>query len=260
MEGRVEMTVMELAGLAGVSVDTVRYYQGLGLLRSPARSGRQAVYGDEHLDRLKRIRSMAERGFSLKAIRAILDGDAGAPADDTDAVLQAAIERESGGAAFSSAELAARVGIPAALLRSIEGAGLVEGQVSEAGEPVYSEADIGVAKGALQLLHYGFPLTELLSLAVAHNRATRETVDRAIDLFDDHVRKRGGSDGAEESEQSVVQAFEELLPIVTALVAHHFQRVLVNRALKRLKKSGQKRQLDQALRATRKARFKLRWR
>jgi hypothetical protein len=132
--------------------------------------------------------------------------------------------------------------------------------VADGGEPAYSDADLRVAKGALRLLQYGFPLTELLSLAVAHDRATRATVDRAIDMFDDHVRKSDAKGGDEESVDAVVGAFEDLLPIVTALVAHHFQRTLVNRALQRLKKSGQKRQLREALRATKKARFRLPWR
>ena len=49
MEYRVE----ELAKASGLPVDTIRFYQGKGLLPAPRRLGRLAVYGDAHLERLK---------------------------------------------------------------------------------------------------------------------------------------------------------------------------------------------------------------
>jgi hypothetical protein len=46
---------------------------------------------------------------------------------------------------------------------------------------------------------------------------------------------------------------------VTGLVAHHFQRVLVNRALKRLKKSGDTGPLEIALKVASETRLGVRW-
>jgi DNA-binding transcriptional MerR regulator len=74
-----EFEVADLASAAGVSVDTIRFYQTGGLLPLPGRSGRKAVYTDEHLDRLRLIRSMASKGLSLKAIRLLLERDPEAP-------------------------------------------------------------------------------------------------------------------------------------------------------------------------------------
>ena len=48
MDYRVE----ELAAKAGLSVDTVRYYQARGLLPPPTRSGRVGWYHQEHLERV----------------------------------------------------------------------------------------------------------------------------------------------------------------------------------------------------------------
>jgi CRISPR/Cas system CSM-associated protein Csm2 small subunit len=121
----------------------------------------------------------------------------------------------------------------------------------------YSQADLEVARGAVKLLKYGFPITRLLSLALRHDRAVRETVDEAIDLFDKHVRK--ASAGRDADREAVAEAFRDLLPVVTALVAHHFQRVLVNRAIKRLKKSGEKGELQVALKAAARTRIAFRW-
>lgn len=50
--------VEELAAEAGVSVDTIRYYQAKGLLPSPVRVGRVGWYGDDHVARLARIRRL----------------------------------------------------------------------------------------------------------------------------------------------------------------------------------------------------------
>ena len=249
-----ELDVSSLARQAGISVDTIRYYQGLGLLHAPRRDGRNAVYDASHLERLERIRALAERGFSLKAIGSLLEaGDA----SESDKRLLAAVVLEGQGRSFSSAELAQKLGVPPALVASVERAGLVEGQLGPDGGPSYSEEDVRIAGSALKLLEYGFPLTKLLVLAVKHDRATRRSVDDAIDLFDDHVRKAKAREASDPD--AVARAFREMLPMVTALIAHHFQRVLVNRALQRLKKKGDDHALERALRETSRRRIGWRW-
>ena len=60
MEYRVE----ELSRAALVSVDTIRFYQSKRLLAPPRRTGRVAIYGDDHLERLREIRRLQERGFT----------------------------------------------------------------------------------------------------------------------------------------------------------------------------------------------------
>ena len=65
----VVLGVGALAAAAEVSVDTVRYYQHLGLLEPPRREGRRAVYGPSHLARMGEIRRLAAAGFTLDQIR-----------------------------------------------------------------------------------------------------------------------------------------------------------------------------------------------
>jgi DNA-binding transcriptional MerR regulator len=254
----VEYEVADLASAAGVSIDTVRFYQTGGLLPLPARSGRKAVYSDEHLERLRLIRSMAAKGLSLRAIRLLLARDAGSGSSDT--ALLAALEEETEGPAYSSEDLARQLGVPVALVRSVEEAGLAEGQETDDGKRRYTDGDLAAARGAIRLLGYGFPLTRLLTLAVRHDRAIRKTCDAAIDLFDDHVRKKQGQRGAgEENGEDVARAFRELLPLVTAVIAHHFQRVLVNQALRRLKKKGDATTLSFALKVAARTKLKVSW-
>ncbi len=244
-------SVDELTREAGLSVDTVRYYQSIGLLPGPARQGRRAIYSDDHLDRLRLIRSMAARGLPLKVIGSLLDREGPA---ESDRALLAAIEEETPPGMLTSEELADRTGVPRTLLSSIEKAGLVEAE--EEGGPRYSESDLGAAAGALKLLRYGFPVTKLIALAVRHDRAVRRTVDDAIDLFDDCVRKAARP---ESETDEVTSAFRDILPLVTMLVAHHFQRTLVARALSRLKKKGDRGELRVAVDVARRSRLELRW-
>lgn len=63
----------ELAAAAGVSARTVRYYVQRGLLPSPEFRGRDTVYGEAHLWRLRAIRRLQERFLPLDAIEAELD-------------------------------------------------------------------------------------------------------------------------------------------------------------------------------------------
>ena len=78
-DGR-SLRIGEFAARSGTPVDTVRYYERLGLIGSPARtaSGYRA-YSDGDLGRLQFIRRAKKLGFSLTEIRGLLglaaDGD-----------------------------------------------------------------------------------------------------------------------------------------------------------------------------------------
>jgi DNA-binding transcriptional MerR regulator len=74
MTGTAEWTVDQLAHDHGLPVSTVRLYQTRGLLPPPRREGRVAFYDDDHRRRLRLITQLQERGFSLAAIRELLDG------------------------------------------------------------------------------------------------------------------------------------------------------------------------------------------
>ena len=62
-----------LARAAGTKVQTVRYYEEIGLLPAPARTGGgQRVYDARARDRLAFIRHARELGFGLDSIRELL--------------------------------------------------------------------------------------------------------------------------------------------------------------------------------------------
>ncbi len=68
------LTIGSLAKKTGTKVQTIRYYEQIGLMLEPGRTeGGQRRYGDDELDRLAFIRHARQLGFSLEAIRELLD-------------------------------------------------------------------------------------------------------------------------------------------------------------------------------------------
>jgi Cu(I)-responsive transcriptional regulator len=66
-------TIGELAHATGTKVETVRYYERIGLLPAPPRTGgNYRSYGAAELARLSFIRRARDLGFSVEQVRALL--------------------------------------------------------------------------------------------------------------------------------------------------------------------------------------------
>jgi len=73
----------ELARASGLTRDTIRFYQRIGLMPVPARHGAYARYDAQTLRRLARIQRLKQAGFPLEEIRNLLDPAlAGSVCDD----------------------------------------------------------------------------------------------------------------------------------------------------------------------------------
>ncbi len=67
------MTRGVIAKRTGVNIETVRYYERIGLLPAPPRSrGGHRIYDDDLLRRLNFIRRSRELGFTLDEVRGLL--------------------------------------------------------------------------------------------------------------------------------------------------------------------------------------------
>ena len=67
------MKIGELASATATKVETVRFYEKIGLLPTPARtSANYRTYDSEHLARLSFIRRARDLGFTLEAVRELL--------------------------------------------------------------------------------------------------------------------------------------------------------------------------------------------
>lgn len=242
--------VEELARRSGLSVDTVRFYQKRGLLDPPERQGRIAWYDSSHLERLERIRRLRGTGLTLAVIGKVITGEL----DDTDLPLAAVVARaqlevdETDAAPLTIGELSERTNVPVELVEMVVRERLLVPRSID-GVPYFTEADIRIVEAGLAMLGAGIPLPELLELARRHDEAVRQTAEAAVALFDDHVRRplRQAPLDPDQRAEQLVESFSKLLPAATALVTHHFRRVLLEIAQAHLESVGEPSEIAAAL-------------
>jgi MerR family mercuric resistance operon transcriptional regulator len=79
------MPIGEFSRRTGGNIETIRYYERIGLLPLPDRAGRYRRYGVADVRRLVFIRRARELGFTLDEVRALLrlsEADGGASCAD----------------------------------------------------------------------------------------------------------------------------------------------------------------------------------
>ncbi len=68
-----DLTIGALSARSGVNIETIRYYEKIGVMPSPARSASgYRIYGPEHVRRLHFVRRGRELGFGLDELRGLL--------------------------------------------------------------------------------------------------------------------------------------------------------------------------------------------
>lgn len=73
MAAKRDFSIGVLSRRSGVNIETIRYYEKIGVLPSPPRTeGGHRLYSDHHLKRLTFIRRSRELGFTLDDIRNLL--------------------------------------------------------------------------------------------------------------------------------------------------------------------------------------------
>lgn len=90
------LTIGTLGRKTGTKVQTIRYYEQIGLMPEPGRTeGGQRRYGDAELDRLAFIRHARQLGFSLDAIRELLElsDNPATSCEDADAIARRQLEQ-----------------------------------------------------------------------------------------------------------------------------------------------------------------------
>jgi MerR family mercuric resistance operon transcriptional regulator len=68
-----KITIGKLAEMAGVGVETVRFYQRKELLREPKSTGAIRTYSNEDAEKIIFIKKAQELGFSLAEIKELLE-------------------------------------------------------------------------------------------------------------------------------------------------------------------------------------------
>ena len=212
--------VEELAEAANIAVDTIRYYQRLQLLMPPQRQGRIAYYSDTHLERLSQIRALSNRGFTLAQITELTAGEASAP-------LANLAVRSATDPNLDRAELAKRSGVPEFMIDLVAAADLLASSGEGPAQRFAPEA-VEMLAAARTLVSAGVSFEELTALAMRHATHIEDVVDDSIQLFKQHADRQQGN------REELVALLAQLFPVVSGLVARHFEQTLVSRALARL--------------------------
>ncbi|MDQ4421915.1 MerR family transcriptional regulator [Sphingobium sp. DEHP117] len=84
MAATAAIQIGELSRRTSCNIETIRYYERIGLLPVPPRRGRYRSYGREDVARLGFVRRARELGFTLDEVRALLGLAAGGQASCTE--------------------------------------------------------------------------------------------------------------------------------------------------------------------------------
>ncbi|NVI86288.1 MerR family transcriptional regulator, partial [Actinomadura sp. BRA 177] len=182
-----ELTVDELASRAGVTVRTVRFYAGRGLLPPPKLRGRTGLYGPDHLARLELVRELQSLGLTLASIEKHLQRiPLDAPAEDL--ALQRALlspwapEQPED---LDRHELDRRAGrhLDDETIKRLEALGVIE-QISADVIRVVSPALLGISA---ELAELPMPLDTLIASHEAVDRHTTALAAELQQVFQDTV-------------------------------------------------------------------------
>lgn len=68
-----KITIGKLADMAGVGVETIRFYQRKNLLREPKATGAFRTYNEEDAQRIAFIKRAQDLGFTLNEVKELLE-------------------------------------------------------------------------------------------------------------------------------------------------------------------------------------------
>lgn len=220
-------TIDELAAISKVPSRTIRFYQAKGVLPRPELRGRVAYYGPAHVERLKLIASLQDRGLRIDAIRELLGRIDKGELDvhdwlGLDAQLQGPWANDQP-RTVTEAELLEMAGGPRPGLL----AALVRAKLAARHGDVYLVKSPALLQVAARLLGAGMDL-EITSQAaeLLRKHLGRAASDLAEHFFT-HARDGFGRDATPED---LAAAFNELRPMgleaVRVIFAQEMERVL----------------------------------
>jgi DNA-binding transcriptional MerR regulator len=219
----------DLAHRAGITVDTIRYYQREGLLPPAERAGRANVYSPAHLERLERIKELQARRFSLAAIKALLT-------DEREGIVEG-IFGGGGDRTYTIDELLEKSRIDADLCEAVRASGLLR-DPAEFGRDAYDGDDLDFLRTLAQFHELGMPTPVVIEIARTYAEGIEATQSRIIELF-----TTGGSlswSDAELTEFQDVTARNatEILPLAHQLVDYTHRRTIQRLTLGAIERSA----------------------
>jgi DNA-binding transcriptional MerR regulator len=184
------LRMKDLCAETGLPRQAIHFYIQQGLLPAGTKTGRNtALYGPEHVERLKLIKKLQhERFLPLKAIKALLDGSDQHFAPGQRSMLIDVKQRLTAGQlvrfdgapeiTVSAEDACARTGVPRADLDHAIEVGLIGARQSDDGATVIAQDDVWLLESWAELRRLGY--ADDLALRIEDLQLVQEVVD---DLF-----------------------------------------------------------------------------
>lgn len=242
--GDVKLRIDDLARVANTTTRNIRAYQAKGVLHPPELEGRTGWYGQSHLDRLRAIAGLLDRGYSLGSIAELLR------AHDEGAALGAVLGLEAAvSAPFEAdapmdvdlAELAQQFGAhDPALLGAALDAGFLEAR--EGGVRV---ASVNLLRAGRDLVQAGIPpralLEELARLRAEIDPIAAHLVELVVKhVFDPHGKGLPPLDTIPKLTDTVVRVRPLASAVVQTVLARALDRHVRLRIEQRKRSSARK--------------------
>ena len=128
------------------------------------------------------------------------------------------------GESFTFGELVETSGVDAEIVRLAIDAGLI--RPTRTGGEAFGPETLSMLKAGMGLLDAGVPFDQLIQLAVRHADHVERVAKDAVALFADQLS------GEEDSSQA--ETVENIIPVVTELVAQHFRQTLIEQVTRHL--------------------------
>lgn len=227
-----EFSIDELARVGNSTVRNVRAYQDRGLLPPPERRGRNGIYTQEHLARLRLIGRMLERGYTLSNIAELI----GAWQEGRDLRelmgLEAQLTRpwsDEVSITMSLIDLAKAFGgsyRPSDLARVLE-LGLVERDGLRFRVPSPKILAVGA-----EIVKMGIPLRELLDIIAGLRRNVERVADELIQIVVKSIDRYGDELPPAEDVPRLAEMIARLRPLADKAIESEVSRAM-ERALGR---------------------------
>ena len=205
----------DLARLAKISVDNIRYYAREGLLAPGIRAGRVTLYCADHLERLNRIRELRDRHFSLAAIRAIVTADR--PGLES---LFLGADHE-----YTRDELVSRTGVTPELAAALHEVGLLA-DPDALGRTSYDDADLGLLQAVQRLIEIGMTHDILVELGSIYVRKFAELQTEVHAMLAGWTHPEWDAAEMESMQRSLTAHVGEMLPAVDQVLNYVHQRTV----------------------------------
>jgi len=225
-----QYTIDEIASLSGVPSRTIRFYQSKGTLPAPQRRGRVAFYSDEHLERLKVIAELQDRGLRLDAIRDALQqiekgGDSLQQWLGVSDNLQSPWSDDQP-IVVTEAEMLDRVGGRVAMIAELQRVGTIKRQ-GNSRPASYIVTSPGLLEIALRLDEAGIDAATAFEASEIMRRPIAKMSEELVTFFTDRAGQGFGGAGQPDGIARSFQAVQPLgLQAIQLIFAQEMERAL----------------------------------